>query len=130
MPLSAESILPPPSKSEVAAVLNDAADLISDPNNWVKDYSARGYNPPELVRGKPDHPPGSCLPTGEHATRWNALGALWRTALTAEAAVKAAHGFFMQAIGGDVSVNRWCAAHDQPAQVDALRRAAALAEAA
>lgn len=116
-----------------ADVLNGAAELISDEARFVRDYSARGFNPPEVARGehkKVPPRPASCLPTGEHAERWNALGAIWRSALTNAPAVRVAHGFFAKTIGEDVSINRWCTANDHAAQIKALRDAAALAGAA
>lgn len=114
-------------------ILTEAADLISDQDKFVRDYAARGWNPSEVARGghrRPNAQSGTCLPTGEYAERWNALGALWRRALTEEKAVKKAHSFFMRVIGDDVSVNRWCSAHGQAEQVQALRKAAKIAEAA
>lgn len=113
-----------------ASILTEAADLISDATKFTRDYSARGYNPSELRGDAPTYPPGSCLPTNVEAQTWNALGAIWRRALTHEADVKEAHGFFVKAIGADVSVNRWCSAHEQADQIAALRAAAQLAEAA
>lgn len=120
----------------VAKILNDAADLISDPKNFVRDYASRGFNPSEVERGdhlKANAVQGSCLPSGSHAERWNAVGAIWRTALIQHEAVRQAHTAFHDVCGHDVSLSRWCAAHEQADQVAALRRAAeraSMAEAA